>query len=372
MAINLLEKISRTKQSHPIRDIAELKYGFGLPERDRKIGSVPVYGSSGVVGYHSSSRVNKPSIIVGRKGNAGTVFYSGVPSYPIDTAYFIDIPSEGFDLKYIYYLLKRINLPRYSGDSAVPGLSRDSVYGLEVETPDFPTQKKIAEILSAYDEKIENNNKVIKNLELMAQTIFNEWFVKFRFSGYEKAKFVESEMGMIPEGWGIQNLYEVADVLFGYAFKSNLFNEDGDGIKIVRIRDVLSGTTETFSPEKVEQKYKIVSGDLLIGMDGIFHASMWFLSDCYLNQRVVRIRSELPTYFILQSIRTQLDFLQKTIIGATVGHLSNGDVRGFKILLPTDKSLLEPFRNITKKILELKKENAILKKSRDKLLTKLI
>jgi type I restriction enzyme S subunit len=207
----LLEQINTEKVQRQVSDLMEIKYGFGLPERDRVKGSVPVYASSGLVGFHNESKVKKPSIIIGRKGNVGSLSYSEVESYPIDTVFYVDEVNQGFDLKYVYYLLQRINLPRYGGDSAVPGLSRDTVYSIEVETPKEATQKKIASILSAYDKKIENNNKIIKNLEAMAQTIFNEWFVNFRFPGYEKVKFVDSEMGEIPEGWEVKNVLDVIE-----------------------------------------------------------------------------------------------------------------------------------------------------------------
>ncbi|MDD3723141.1 MAG: restriction endonuclease subunit S, partial [Lutibacter sp.] len=238
--------------------------------------------------------------------------------------------------------------------------------------PEIPTQKKIAYILNTYDTKIENNNVIIKNLETMAQTIFNEWFVNFKFPGYEKVKMVDSEMGEIPEGWKILSLNTIAEVIFGFNFKAKEFNEEQNGIPVVRIRDVLSGVTKTFSPEIPKDEYKINSGDLLIGMDGTFHCSFWYSEGAYLNQRVARIRTNFPGYFIYESIRLQLDFLQKTITGATVGHLSNGDIRNFKILIPENELMLQIFSNITEKVLKLRTENISLKSQRDQLLEKLI
>lgn len=84
-------------------------------------------------------------------------------------------------------------------------------HDLPIKLPDLPTQKKIASILSAYDSKIENNNKIIKNLELTAQTIFNQWFANFKFPGYEKVKMVDSETGEIPEGWRVESVMDVID-----------------------------------------------------------------------------------------------------------------------------------------------------------------
>lgn len=280
------------------------------------------------------------------------------------------------DNLYLYHILSNDLFFSYSVASShgtkMPRGDKDAIIQYKITLPPLSVQKKIASILGAYDEKIENNNKIIKNLEETAQTIFNEWFVNFKFPGYEKVKMVDSETGEIPEGWEVKDLNDIANITFGFNFKSKLFNENGIGVPVVRIRDVLSGITQTFSPEIPSAEYEIKSGDLLIGMDGIFHCAFWYNDGYFLNQRVVCIRSDFPGYFIYESIRDQLDFLQKTIIGATVGHLSNGDIRSFKILIPKDKSLLKVFKDITNKILSLKKENISLKSQRDLLLSKLI
>lgn len=212
------------------------------------------------------------------------------------------------------------------------------------------------------------NLSSVEVLETLANKIFTEWFIKFRFPGHEKTEFLDLEEGSIPKAWTIKNLGEVADVLFGYPFKANLFNESGMGVPVVRIRDVLSGLTETFTPEKIDEKYLIEQGDLLIGMDGIFHMNVWFTEGCYLNQRVARIRSKFPILFIQESIKPQLEFLQKTITGATVGHLSNGDIREFKIAIPDNNDLLDFFSYLTKAIFNLKKGAAALSASRKKIL----
>lgn len=298
--------------------------------------------------------------------------------YVVSTKLIVLKVKENIDQKYAYIVLTADqNLREFqniaeSRSGTFPQITFESIANYEVNIPDLPTQKKIASILSVYDEKIENNNKIIKKLEQMAQTIFNEWFVNFKFPGYEKVKMVDSEMGEIPEGWEIKNLNDISDIVFGFNFKSNLFNEDGLGIPVVRIRDVLSGTTKTYSPEVPTEEYEIKSGDLLIGMDGTFHCAFWYSDGAFLNQRVARVRSDLPGYFIYEAIREQLNFLQKTIIGATVGHLSNGDIRDFKIIIPKDKTLLKVFESITNQALNLRRENISLKSQRDQLLVKLI
>ena len=106
------------------------------------------------------------------------------------------------DTKYIRYCLelKLDALLKNAGGGTFPNLRKDDLLNFRIP---YPTcRDKIASILSAYDDLIENNNRRIKILEEMAQAIYKEWFIKFRFPGHEKVKMVKSEMGMIPEGWG--------------------------------------------------------------------------------------------------------------------------------------------------------------------------
>ncbi len=122
---------------------------------------------------------------------------------------------EGIDFGYLYYLMRTRPYQKYvvstATGSTVKHTSPDRIASYEYNFPELTTQKKIASILSAYDAKIENNNRIIKNLEEMAQTIFNEWFLNFKFPGYEKVKMVDSEMGEIPEGWEVKSVLDVIE-----------------------------------------------------------------------------------------------------------------------------------------------------------------
>ena len=117
--------------------------------------------------------------------------------------------------------------------------------------------QKIASILSAYDNLIENNTRRIQILEEMAQRIYKEWFVDFKYPGHEDDGFVDSELGKIPEGWKVKNITELSDISYGFAFKSKGFNNDGIGTPVARIRDVLEGNSNTFTIEEPNNKYRI-------------------------------------------------------------------------------------------------------------------
>ena len=136
-----------------ISDLIELKYGKALKADDRKDGDTPVYGSSGIVGYHDKPLVNNSGIIVGRKGNVGSVFWSHEPFFPIDTVYYVATDMSHY---YIYHALKDINF--ISSDSAVPGLNRNYAYSLPIIMPD-------SKVISIFDKVVKKTFKQLRNLE---------------------------------------------------------------------------------------------------------------------------------------------------------------------------------------------------------------
>jgi type I restriction enzyme S subunit len=140
-----------------LADLATLNYGKALKAGDRKEGDVPVYGSSGIVGYHNVALINSPCIIIGRKGNVGSVFLSHVPCFGIDTVYYVSAEQTSC---YLMLLLQTMNF--ISSDAAVPGLNRNYAYGLPVIIPDETTATAFEELLLPVFEQIntlENANK---------------------------------------------------------------------------------------------------------------------------------------------------------------------------------------------------------------------
>jgi len=186
-------------------EVVTLKRGHDLPKGKRKDGSIPVVSSSGITGWHNEAKAVPPGVVTGRYGTIGEVFYLDRPYWPLNTAlYAIDF--HGNDPRFIAYFL-RSHLKNYKSEkAAVPGVDRNVLHKLKVCCPDLPTQERIAGVLSAYDDLIENNRRRIALLEQAARLLYREWFVHFRFPGYETAKFING----LPEGWSIQELLQVA------------------------------------------------------------------------------------------------------------------------------------------------------------------
>lgn len=190
-------------------DILTLQRGYDLPNRDRIDGAIPIVSSSGVTGKHNVSKVKGPGVVTGRYGTLGEVFFVKEDYWPLNTTLYVK-DFKGNDPLFLSYFLKTLNLAQQNTAGAVPGLNRNALHLLPVKVPPLETQRKIASILSAYDDLIENNTRRIKILEEMARKIYREWFVNFRFPGHEQAKKVDSPLGLIPEGWEVKSFDDVA------------------------------------------------------------------------------------------------------------------------------------------------------------------
>jgi hypothetical protein len=152
--------------------------------------------------------------------------------------------------------------------ATVPHLNMSDIRSMELPPlPPVEVQRKIAAILSAYDDLIENNNRRIKLLEEMAKRIYREWFVDFRYPGHEAVPLVESELGPLPKGWVAAPLFEVAEVTFGYPFKSELFNGDY-GLPVIRIRDIPNGESGTLTLEEPSGVYRVSDGTFSLAWMG--------------------------------------------------------------------------------------------------------
>lgn len=151
--------------------------------------------------------------------------------FPDSVVGFVADPDKA-DTRFIKYYINTIKLrmQNISKGTTQDNLSLDKLMSFDFVVPSVKVQQKIASILSAYDDLIDNNLKRIKILEEIAQMIYREWFVNFRFPGREKIKMVKSEMGMIPEGWETKNLGDVCNVVMGQSPKSEYYNTEGNGL----------------------------------------------------------------------------------------------------------------------------------------------
>ena len=211
-------------------DLATLEYGRSLRDYQECAGEYPVYGTNGQIGCWTKPLCRHPGVIVGRKGAYRGVHYSDRPFWAIDTAFYV-VPKDDIDLRWAYYQLLTQDINSMDSGSAIPSTSRDDFYALPVRLPPLPEQRRIAAILSTFDEKIQLNHRMNRALESIARAVFKSWFVDFdpvrkKMEGGDPGlppdlaalfpdAFEPSPLGPIPRGWHVSPLGELFRVGIG-------------------------------------------------------------------------------------------------------------------------------------------------------------
>lgn len=284
-----------------------------------------------------------------------------------------------FDYAFCLYLLqkeKKKLLSLASTGGTRNALTKNMLEDYSVSIPDFPTQRRIAAILSSLDAKIENNNKVNAKLEEIAQNLFKEWFVDF--GPFKDGKFVDSELGPIPEGWRVGSVYEYVNVIYGAPYKSDKFNENGLGLPVIRIRDLKTGKPQVSTEEILPQTEYVEAGDIVAGMDAEFIPFIWKGEKGLLNQRVCKLKPQIvgiDDLFVMYLMLPHLIFTQSYKVGTTVSHIGKSDFDKFVSVLPPLDIVLhfsEKIAPMRSEIVRLSKETRELATLRDTLLPKLM
>lgn len=275
-----------------------------------------------------------------------------------------------------------------SGSGQRYALSVEALNSFPVPMIPLRDQKRIGEIFSALDKKIELNRRINQNLEAMAKQLYDYWFVQFDFPNEEGKPYKSSGGEMvwneklkreIPIDWEVLPLFDAVSVQYGFPFATEQFTEEETNVPVVRIRDILEGTTSAYSLEKADEKYHLNENDVLVGMDGNFHMNFWHDNIAYLNQRCVRLRahsdSTISSIQILHSIKPYIKAKEQNAKGSTVGHLSDKDLKGLYLIKPLKTRAFNPRKTLDgllALVIENKKQILSLTKQRDELLPLLI
>jgi type I restriction enzyme S subunit len=249
-------------------------------------------------------------------------------------------------------------------------LTKNMIEDLAVEAPPIEQQRAIAHILGTLDDKIDLNRRTNDTLEAMARALFKSWFVDFdpvhakaagrQPSGMDAAtaalfpsEFVESELGRIPKGWRVSDVYALADVDYGAPYASKRFNSGGLGRPVVRIRDLKDQAPDVFTDEVHARDVVVRAGDVLVGMDGEFRAQVWGGPEAVLNQRCCRFRAleRMDATFVRLAIEPQLRFVEDTEVATTVIHLGKYDIDRFRVIHPS-RSVLNAYGVIVKPVID--------------------
>jgi type I restriction enzyme S subunit len=308
-------------------EIATLEYGKSLRDYKGSEGDVPVYGTNGQIGFTDKPLCKIPSVIIGRKGAYRGVHYSASPFFVIDTAFYLKPKVEGLDLKYAYYHLLTQDINSMDSGSAIPSTSREDFYNLEISLPPLETQKRIVNILSALDEKIELNRQTNQTLEAIAQAIYKEWFVNFNFPR-ATGEMQESELGPIPQGWRVGKLEECFDFLEGPGLRNWQYKPEGIrfiNIRLINNNDIDIAKANFISEEEAKSKYShfllkprdmVVSTSGTLGRTAIVRESHLPLM---LNTSVIRFRPVDSALYSFMYQFLQSDFFYKELTAHAAG-----------------------------------------------------
>jgi type I restriction enzyme S subunit len=223
---------------------------------------------------------------------------------------------------FVYYYVSspasRERIIREAMTTGVPKINLEYLRRFPISLPPLSTQKKIAAILSAYDDLIENNTRRIKILEEMAQTLYHEWFVKFRFPGHEQTKMVDSELGLIPEGWEVVSFADIADILSGGTPKTKIPEYWNGDIPFFTPKD----TPESFYVTQTEKSITTLGlskcnsklypkNTVFITARGTVGKAVMTAGDMAMNQSCFALKGKytINQYFVFLTIKNYVEYL---------------------------------------------------------------
>ena len=364
-------------------NVLEVKYG-----KDHKKladGQYPVYGSGGLMRYVDSKLYDGPSILIPRKGTLNNIMFVDNPFWTVDTMFWSIINTEKVDPKFLFYSICKRDFASMNVGSAVPSMTVNILNDIQISYPkNIEDQRRIASILSSLDRKIELNNKINADLEEMAQAIFKNWFVDFE--PFKDGKFVDSELGMIPEGWKVGRLDEIADIVGGSTpskAKPEYYTQKG--IAWLTPKDLSNHPAVYTSRGEIditEEGYNSTSTKLMPKGTILFtsRAPIGYVSiaqnDICTNQGFKSlVPKKAGTCFLYCFLKYVTPVIENKSTGSTFKEASGSLMKSLQVIMP-EQIVFEDFETIMSplfaRIESLEKENSRLSLLRDTLLPRLM
>jgi len=313
----------------------------------------------------------------GTLGRVGQINFE-IDNYTYDSHVTLVRINKNYDKIFIGYKLKSLQPYIESmaeGSTGQTELNREKLRQLEITIPDLPTQTQIAQILTSLDDKIELNLQMNQTLEAMAQAIFKEWFVDFKFQGFN-GELVDG----LPKGWKQEPIDENIEFLNGLALQKFPALIEDDFLPVIKIRELKQGFTNASDKASTElpEKYVIYDGDILFSWSGSLEVMLWCAGKGALNQHLFKVSSNVyPKWFYFFWVREYLPMYKSIAEGkaTTMGHIQRRHLTDTIINVPTNE-LMNSADSILSPILDKIQENKIqiqsLTQTRDTLLPKLM
>lgn len=375
-------KNSKDKNEFSIGDVC-LRFSSGkgiTTDKINPVGEYPIYGGNGVRGYTDSYNFEGQCAVIGRQGAyCGNVKYFTGKAYMTEHA-IIGVTKQEHDNRYFAYKLMLLNLGRFSGQAAQPGLSVAKLKALKITMPILSIQQKITSILSAYDTLIENNTRRIRLLEQMAENFYKEWFVRFRFPGHENVEMVNG----LPKGWESCAVSSIIDVMSGGTPKTTHkeyydgkipFYTPKDATDSIFVYSTLTNITEDGLAHCNSQLYPrntlIITARGTVGKLNLLSVPMAMNQSCF----ALQFKQKDNPYFLYYAIRTEVAGLKKIANGGIFDTIVIKSFDHIKLTIPP-LSLMNNFNlkvcPILEQVKNLSYQNTLLTRQRDLLLPRLM
>lgn len=331
------------------------------------------------------SKVDKWDVIISMIGEYCGFCYvedSNFTDYAVKNVGIFKVGERIKSLWLYYYLTSpdgKAQLKSIRAGSSQPYVSLGALRDLIIPVPSIEKMEEIVSILSSLDRKIELNNKINADLEEMAQAIFKNWFVDFE--PFKNGKFVDSELGMIPEGWKVGRLTEIASYMNGLAMQKFPPENNEDSLPVLKIKELGQGFCGTDSDRcscNIKDECRIHNGDVIFSWSGTLLVDVWCGGDCGLNQHLFKVTSkDYPKWFYYYWTKHHLqEFIHIAKDKAvTLGHIKRGHLEEAMVAIPDNDSMEkahELFEPILSKMISLRLENSRLSLLRDTLLPRLM
>ena len=329
-----------------VGDIVAFEYGKGLTKSKRdENGKVPVYGSNGIVGYHSSALIHKPCLIIGRKGAAGAVHKSMIPCWAIDTTYYA-IPPESANLNFLYYLFSSLDFPSLDRSTAIPGLNRNDAYAVKIPFPPLPEQERIVNRIEGLFSDLEAGVAALERVRVGLKR-YKASVLKAACEGkLLESRGVESS-GELPEGWRWATVEDACERIVDCLHSTPKFQDNGfycvDSNWIKPGRFVFEKARFVDEPTFIERNRRMVPqfDDVVFSREGALLGIAVHIPENFefcLGQRMMIFRpsKNLSGKYLEVVLNSEMFKKQyaKQITGTASPHLNIGDIRQFLIPLP--------------------------------------
>ena len=340
--------------------VLEVKYG-----KDHKKladGQYPVYGSGGLMRYVDSKLYDGPSILIPRKGTLNNIMFVESPFWTVDTMFWSIINTDKVDPKFLFYSICKRDFASMNVGSAVPSITVNILNDIQISYPkNIEDQHRIASILSSLDRKIELNSKINADLEEMAQAIFKNWFVDFE--PFKDGKFVDSELGMIPEGWKVGCLGDIAEITSGKRPPKKSKDKTKElFIPLIGASDIMGFTSDVLYERPI----------LVIGRVGTHGVVQRFQEKCWPSDNTLVIESSYYNY--VYQLLKGIDY-SAINRGSTQPLITQTDVKNTDVIIAPE-NVLKEYESITSTLFSKHraniKENSRLSLLRDTLLPRLM